>query len=152
MKRLLALIIIAIGLSTSVSVAVPSEEEWQSLTDEALDHYYYGRYDEAVVVAREALKEAETLFGPEDLKVVGAVDNLASYLVATGNTSEADVLYQRAFAILRKRLPPDDRYLAIFMDYLALFYDKIGKKEYAAQLREEAKSIRFKKSDGDKGK
>lgn len=134
-------------LSAPLSIAQPSEKEWQRLTSEALDHYYYGRNKEAVVVARQALKEAEALFGQDDLKVVGAVDDLATYLVATGNVDEAENLYQRAFTILQKKLPPDDRYLAIFMDYLALFYDKIGKNDYASQLRGRAKAIRFKKQD-----
>ena len=128
------------------SIAQPSEKEWQRLTDEALDHYYYGHNKEAVAVGREALKEAEALFGPDDLKVVGSADSLATYLVATGNIEEADGLYQRSLSILQKKLPADDRYLAIFMDYLALFYDKIGKNDYASQLRQRSEAIRFKKA------
>ena len=150
MGRIITIITVMITLLAPVSVAQPSEKEWQRLTDEALDHYYYGRNEKAVVVARQALKEAEELFGPDDLKVVGAVDNLASYLAATGQTEEADRLYQRAFSMLEKKLPPDDHYLAIFMDYLALFYDKIDKKEYANQLRDRAKAIRFKKPASNK--
>ena len=147
MGRIITIITVMITLLAPVSVAQPSEKEWQRLTNEALDHYYYGRNKEAVSVAREALKEAEALFGPDDLKVVGAADDLATYLVSTGNIEEAEALYQRALAILQKKLPPDDRYLAIFMDYLALFYDKIGKNDYAAQLRQQAKAIRGKGKD-----
>lgn len=152
MSRILILITIAVVLAVSIAMSAPTEESWQRLTDTALDHYYYGRKAEAVAVAREALKEAEELFGPDDLKVVGSVDNLASYLAAMGQTEEADKLYQRAFAMLQKKLPPDDHYLAIFMDYLALFYDKIGKKEYAAELCERAKKIRLKKQNEAKSK
>ncbi|MCX5677816.1 MAG: tetratricopeptide repeat protein [Candidatus Omnitrophica bacterium] len=135
-------------LSFSVCLAASTEEDWQRLTDEALDLYYYGNYKEAVGVAREALKTGEELFGPDDLKVAGSVDNLATYMAAAGNTKEADRLYQRALSILREKLPPNDQYLAIFMDYLAIFYDKIGKNGYAKELRERAKAIRLKKSAG----
>lgn len=135
-------------LSSSVCFAAPTEEDWQRLTDEALDLYHYGNNKEAVGVAREALKIAEEIFGPDDLKVAGSVDNLAAYLDTAGNTREADQLYQRALSILRKKLPPDDPYLAIFMDYLALFYDKIGKNGYAKELRDRAEIIRRKKSAG----
>ena len=42
----------------SVASAAMTEAEWQRLTDEALDHYYYGRNAQAVTGAREALKAA----------------------------------------------------------------------------------------------
>ena len=144
MNRIFKIAAAVIILSSSVCFAVSTEEDWQRLTDEALDLYHYGNNKEAVSVAREALKAAEEVFGPDDLKVVGSVDNLATYLAATGNTKEADRLYQRALSMLRKKLPPGDSYLAIFMDYLALFYDKIGKNVYAKELREKANAIRVK--------
>jgi tetratricopeptide (TPR) repeat protein len=143
MKRAIKIAIIAVVISSSSCFAAPTEKDWRSTTNEALDHYYYGRKKEAVEVARKALKQAEELFGPDDLKTVGSVDDLATYLTATGSTKEADKLYQRALSILEKKLSPADRYLAIFMDYLALFYDKIGKNEYAKQLRGRAKAIRL---------
>ena len=143
-KRICKIAVAAIILSCSVSFAAPTEKEWQSLTDEALDHYQYGNNKEAVAVAREAVKMAEELFGPDDLKVVGSVDNLATYLSATGNTEEADRLYRRALSMLQKKLPPDDSYLAIFMDYLAIFYDRIGNTGYANELRARANKIRLK--------
>ena len=144
MNRIFKVAAAVIILSSSVCFAVSTEEDWQRLTDEALDLYHYGSNKEAVGVAREALKAAEEVFGPDDLKVVGSVDNLATYLAATGNTKEADRLYQRALLMLQKKLPPGDSYLAIFMDYLALFYDKIGKNGYAKELREKANAIRVK--------
>lgn len=148
MSRIFKIAAVIIILSSSASFAMPTEKDWQRLTDEALDLYHYGNNKEAVSVAKEALKVAEEIFDPDDLKVAGSVDNLATYLADAGNTKEADKLYQRALSILRKKLPPDDRYLAIFMDYLAVFYDKIGKSEYAKELREEARAIRLKKSAG----
>lgn len=145
MAKIPGVLLAALLIASSACLAAPTEAEWQALTDEALDHYYYGRSKEAIEVAREALATGLELFGPEDLKVVGSYDNLASYLAAAGENKEADELYQKAFAILQKKLPPDDHYLAIFMDYLAIFYDKIGRTAYATELRDRAKAIRLKK-------
>ena len=145
MKIILSIVLGALIVVSAV-FAFTTESEWQGLTDEALDHYYHGRNKEAVGTARKALRSAEELFDSDDLKMVGSIDDLATYLAATGNTEEADQLYQRALSILEKSLPSDDHYLAIFMDYLALFYDKNGKNEYANELRARAKAIRLKKS------
>ena len=144
MRRIFKAVIVLIMLSCSVSFAAPTEEEWQSLTDEALDLYHYGNNKEAVRVARETVKMAEELFGPDDLRVAGSIDSLATYLAAAGNTKEADRLYREALSMLQKKLPPYDGYLAIFMDYLAVFYDKIGNYEYAKELRAKANRIRLR--------
>ncbi|MFH1189683.1 MAG: tetratricopeptide repeat protein [Candidatus Omnitrophota bacterium] len=141
--RIFVMAIMVSVLSCQAAPAVSTEEEWQSLTDEALDHYQYGNNKEAVIVAKDAVKMAEELFGPDDLRVAGSIDNLATYLAATGRTEEADRLYRRALAMLEKKLSPDDSYLAIFMDYLAVFYGKIGNDGYAKELREHAKKIRL---------
>ncbi len=143
-KRIFKIVITAVVLSCSVSFAALTEKEWQNLTDEALDHYHYGNNREAVAAAREAVKVAEELFGPDDLRVASSIDSLATYLAATGNTKEADRLYQRALSILQNKLPPDDSYLVIFMDYLAVFYDKIGNAARAEELRARANKIRRK--------
>jgi len=135
---------LAIAFITTTAPVFSTEKEWQSLTDEALDYYYRGKNKEAVDTARKALDVGEKTFGPDDLKVVGSVDNLASYLAATGNTEEADRLYRRALSMLRKKLSSNDHYLAIFMDYIALFYDKTGNNGYAKELREQAEAIRLK--------
>jgi len=43
---------------------------------------------------------------------------------------------------MEKKLPPDDHYLAIFKDYVSEFYARIGKKDRARELKEDAKAIR----------
>jgi tetratricopeptide (TPR) repeat protein len=145
--RIFKIAIVAIILSSSVSFADPTVEEWQDLTDEALKHYQYGNNKEAVAVAKEAVKIAEEIFGPDDLRVAGSMDNLATYLAATGRIEEADRLYRKVLSMLEKKLPSDDSYLAIFMDYLALFYEKIGDGKYANELRAHATKIRLKKNE-----
>jgi tetratricopeptide (TPR) repeat protein len=134
--------LIATIVLVAFSVVRAGEDEWMALTDKGYELYKVGKYDEAIDVAAQALKMGEDLYGPDDLKVVGSIDDLASYLSKAGRNDEAEPLYRRAFAILEKRLPPDDSYLAIFMDYLAIFFDKVGKRDEAETLRARAKAIR----------
>jgi tetratricopeptide (TPR) repeat protein len=146
MRRALSLILTAAFIFLAICSARAGEDEWMAITDKGYELYKVGKYDDAIAAAREALRMGEELFGPEDLKVVGSVDDLASYLSKAGRDDEAEPLYRRALAILEKNLPPDDSYLAIFMDYFALFLDKVGKKDEADGLRAKAKAIRFGKN------
>ena len=118
------------------------EKTWDDLTDQAIEQYRTGHHEEAVATARLALASGEELFGPEDLKIVGSLDDLATYLNAVGKADESDALYKRALHILEKKLPPDDPYLEIFLNYLAGFYKKAGRPDEAAKLEERARSIR----------
>lgn len=124
------------------ALLLAGEKEWIELTDEAVLLYRSSHYDEAVKVARQALKEGEKTFGKNDLKIVGSVDDLATYLQASGKTGQAKKLYDRALKILEKNLPGDDAYLAIFMDYLAGKYEAMGDPYKADKLRARAKKAR----------
>ena len=148
-KRMLRIIMAALIVPMVVNYSWADEKEWQAVTDEAITYYQAGRHKEAIATARKALKMGEETFGPEDLKVVGSVDDLASYLAAEKQYAEAEALYKRALSILEKKLPPNDRYLAIFLNYLANFYDKIKKPDEATALRDRAKAIRSMASKSD---
>jgi tetratricopeptide (TPR) repeat protein len=140
---LAALVLAAAGLAAmAVTAARAGEKEWLEVTDQAINYFQAGHRKEAIETARKALVMGEETFGPDSLKVVGSIDDLASYLKADGQVVEAEALYKRALSILEKRLPPDDRYLAIFMNYFANFYDNINKPKEAAALRARAGAIR----------
>jgi tetratricopeptide (TPR) repeat protein len=143
MRRSCMIVMVFYAVFLAAGCARADEKEWLELTDKAIGFYQKGQHEEAIATARQALKVGEATFGPEDLKIVGSIDDLASYLQAVGKYDESEALYRRALAILEKKLPPNDRYLAIFMDYLANFFEKIGKTDEAAKLKARAKSIRF---------
>lgn len=147
-----SIIFVIIVILVGFSFVRAGEDEWMALTDKGYGYYKSGKYKEAIEAARQALKMGEEIFGPDDLKVVGSIDDLASYLSASGNNTEAEELYMRALAILEKRLPPDDSYLAIFLDYIGVFYDKIGRADEAAKYKARAKKIRFEKNKAAKKK
>lgn len=142
MIRVAIAVTVILAALTSGGSWAADEKEWLDLTDEAINYYQYGHHKEAIATARKALKVGEEIFGPEDIRIVGSIDDLASYLKTDGQYEEAEALYKRALSILEKKLPPDDRYLAIFLDYLANFYDKIDRPDEATALRERAKGVR----------
>lgn len=119
------------------------EKEWVALQDKAMDSFQKKLYPEAIKAQRDALTIAETSFGPGDVKIAESIENLAVYTEASGDIAGAEALYKKALAILEARLRSDDHYLAISLDYLADFYQRIGRHDEEKALRERAKAIRF---------
>lgn len=66
-----------------------------------------GRVDEAVALAREALRIGERDLGPDHVKLGGTLNNLARALQHQGRPAEAEPLYHRAIAIVSAGLGPE---------------------------------------------
>src|SRR5262249_8995517 len=60
-----------------------------------------GRYSEADAQGKRALRVAETSFGPRDLDVAGALNDLGMLRKYQGRYAEAPPFYRRALRILR---------------------------------------------------
>lgn len=133
---------IVMTLLISIAPVYANEKLWEELQDHAIDLYQAKKHQEAIDTQSKALEIAKETFGKEDIKVAESMDNLAIYCQAAGDDIAAEDLYKKALAILEKKLPPNDHYLAIFMNYVAGFYRKIGKPEEARVLEEKAKKIR----------
>ena len=134
--------IIVLLLLALVSPAYPQERLWDDLQEQAITFYQRKQHYNAVATQAKALKVAIETFGPDDLKVAESMDNLAIYNQALGNYAESEKLYEKALSIMEKKLPLNDHYLAIFMDYVASFYKKIGKNDKARELHERVNKIR----------
>lgn len=131
-------------LSVQMPLSVFAQEKlWDDLQEAAITCYQNKHYAEAVENQRRALIVAEETFGPEDLKVVESLDNLAVYTQALGKNEDAEKMYDRALSIIEKRLPPDDQYRLTFTSYVAGFYKKIGRDQKAEELYGEVDKIRF---------
>ena len=84
-----------------------------------------GKYDQALLLAQQALKQSETVFGPEHPLVADNLVYLARPYEAKGDYATAEVLLQRSLAIREKVLDPTDPNIALSLDELArLFYYK----------------------------
>lgn len=141
MRRFATLLILGIFLASAVPLRA-DEKLWDELQDRAITLYQKKDYPNAVATQREALAVAVETFGTGHPNVAESMDNLAIYDQALGNNAEAEELYRKALAILEKNAKPGDHYLAIFMNYVAGFFRKIGKEDEARRLEERARAIR----------
>lgn len=92
------------------TTAVPKterQERWQTLFDNQYSFYMQKKYDEALPLAQEALRIAESSFGPEHPNLVSSLQSLAAVYHAQGRFAEAEPLYRRALAIAERLLGPD---------------------------------------------
>ncbi len=62
--------------------------------------------DKAVALFRQATKIAEDVYGPDDLRVANAAEPAADILKGQAKLSEAEVLYQKAYGVLKKSEKP----------------------------------------------
>ena len=84
-----------------------------------------GKYDQALLLAQQALKQSETVFGPEHPLVAENLVYLARPYQAKGEYATAELLLRRSLAIREKVLDPTDPNIALSLDELArLFYYK----------------------------
>jgi tetratricopeptide (TPR) repeat protein len=102
------------------------------------------KYAEAIPVAQRALATAERRFGPDNLEVGTALNNLAELYRATGQYAKAEPLYRRDLAIAEKRLGPDHPDVANSLNNLALLYSDQGRHADATPLAKRALAIREK--------
>ena len=64
--------------------------------------------DSAIVIARSALKKAESQFGQSDTAVARVLHMLGDYNFRRGNVAESERFYRRAYTIRKDALGPDD--------------------------------------------
>ena len=102
------------------------EARLQELSGQVRKLYAEGKYDEAVVVAQEFLRIAETAFGPEHAHTATALNNLAQLYQAQGKYAEAEQLFQRSLAIREKVLGPEHADVAVSLNNLASLDSRIS--------------------------
>src|SRR4051794_22041616 len=90
----IAALLFALSVASSVGAQQASIEEAQQLNDQALKLHALGRYDEAIPLAQRALAIHEKVLGPEHSDTAMALNNLAYVYYATGAYAEAEPLYR----------------------------------------------------------
>lgn len=103
-----------------------------------------GKYAEAGVVARRALRLAKKKFGPNHLSVGASLNNLAMLYDSQGRHAEAEPLYKRGLAIAEKVLGPGHRSVASSLNNLAALYLAQGRFAEAERLYKRSLAIRKK--------
>ncbi len=83
-------------------LALGGEASWEGLRSKVITLWKDGRYAEATDTAKEALKEAEGLFGSDHRNVAKSLDDLGGMYKSQGNFADAELLLQRSPAIREK--------------------------------------------------
>jgi tetratricopeptide (TPR) repeat protein len=134
-------------LFTLASIAflfVPSlraqTEKWTELNDRMEILYQQEKFEEAVAVAREAVKLAEKTFGEKDLRMAMALVNLQLMLEAQGKSGEASPLHMRIVTIRRESGGFDSPDIPKTYDEVLKFWHALKKNptEIAATWREDS--------------
>lgn len=137
-----------VGVSlVALALALPDagqQDRWSQLTARVVQLYEQGKYAEAVPMAEESLRLAETAFGPEHPKVATSLNNLALLFVAQEKFAEAERLYRRALSINEKTLGTNRTEVAANLNNLAELCQKQGRYTEAEQLLLRALAIREK--------
>ncbi|CAI6093207.1 unnamed protein product [Clonostachys chloroleuca] len=96
-----------------------------------------GRFREAAIIGREALKRAQTLFGDKDEVTLQAMIIFAVTLAETNELVEAEALTEKAIETLQEMRNTDPNMLLIGMGNLALIYSSRGDDKKAVALMNE---------------
>jgi tetratricopeptide (TPR) repeat protein len=99
-----------------------------------LEHFYAGRYTEALPYFVTALDESEERFGEGAPETATDLNNLAELYRLLGRYDEAEPLYLRALALDEAKGGTDDPNLAASLNNLALLYRAQGRNDDAEHL------------------
>ncbi|HKS26269.1 MAG TPA: tetratricopeptide repeat protein [Pyrinomonadaceae bacterium] len=121
-NKIAALVIILYSFSgVRAQTAEPPElKEAGELSAQVVRLYGEKKYDEALPLAKRALKLREEKLGPEHPLVIASLTNLAEVYLAKEKLGEAEPLYQRALAVLEKSTGKPDPRMGQILDRLAL--------------------------------
>ncbi len=134
-------IIFTLLLSAITMNAWAAQDDWKALDLRARELYSLGKYDQAVVVASEALAQAEKKFGPEHPDVAPYLNNLALLYYTQGEYKKAEVLYRRSLDICQEVFGTQHRDVATCYYNLALLYHV--QKDYEKAERCYKRSIKI---------
>jgi serine/threonine-protein kinase len=95
------------------------------------------KYGEAETLLREALDIRLEQLGPRAPRVASVQHELGVVLVEQGRYADAEPLYRDALAIRRETLAPDHPHIWADLESLAILYERWGKRQQAAEMRQE---------------
>ena len=103
----------ALLLLSAAPPAGAGEAEWKLLHDQAAAYLQRGNFDQAELLARQALNEAETSLGPDHRATEASLSTLSLALRLGGKPAEALPAAQRLVVIRTKQYGPEDPATAI---------------------------------------
>ena len=116
--------------------------EADNLTQQVIQLYKQGKYQEAIPLAEKVLAIRKQYLGENNLSIAYGLNNLAELYKAQGEYTKAETLYQQALTIKQKLLGDNHLDTAVSYNNLAELYAVIGQYTEAQSLHEKALSIR----------
>ena len=114
----------------SLAIALPAasqNERWLELNRRALELYDQGNYADAIPIAQEVVRLAESNFGPVHANVAASLTNLAMLYRAQWSLSKSEPILRRALDIWEKLVNPEDPRLIQPLANLANVYHSEAK-------------------------
>lgn len=133
-----------------VSLAVAAQDpeiRLRELVNQVFALHAQGRNSEAVDIAKEALRIAEKMCGPEHPNVAISLNNLAYLYDCQGQYAISESLYKRALKILEESLGPDHFRVGIVLNNMAACFRQTGRKQEAERLENLATQIQSRSED-----
>jgi len=122
MKRSVKVILMMIMVISVSKVAYSQEALWNELNAKSTKLYQQGQYSEALKIAEEAIKVAETTFGKDHPNTAQSLNNLALLYYAQGKYAEAEPLYKQALSIREKSLGKNHPQVATVLENMSELY------------------------------
>lgn len=133
--RILFKILLIVIMATSFALATNAQEDLYNKLNKKLESLYKnGRTEEAIEVAKEALKVAEKTYGKKHPYVSVSLNNIALLYVADGKYEKAEEFYDRSLKLAEELLGKDNPQLAGILKNMVRCSEKLGKTEKAEML------------------
>ncbi|HTM19568.1 MAG TPA: serine/threonine-protein kinase [Kofleriaceae bacterium] len=134
----------AADLARSALERIGGDDTIQSIIDNNVGVSFFDRGDRAraETYLLRAIATRERLLGPDDPRVAGPIDNLASVYSDDGDLVRSTALYQRALAIRERGLGPNHPDVGTTLNNLGIDYRKLGRLDQARAMLERAVRVR----------
>lgn len=109
--------------------------------------YNQGRYQEALPLAKEAVRLVERKLGANHPTFAAHLNNLAALYFMQGRDIEAKALFERALTIFENALGPDHPEVAITLENYASLLRATNRADEAEKLQTRAAAIRAKQTE-----
>jgi CHAT domain-containing protein/Tfp pilus assembly protein PilF len=115
--------------------------EAEKLTQQVIQLYQQGKYNEAIPLAEQALAIRKKVLGDNHPDTATSLNNLAELYRVQGRYSEAEPLYKQALAIIKQQLGDNHPSTATSLNNLAFLYQSQGRYSEAEPLYKQALAI-----------
>ncbi|GCA72242.1 photosystem I assembly protein Ycf3 [Microcystis aeruginosa NIES-2519] len=116
--------------------------EAEKLTQQVIQLYQQGKYNEAIPLAQQALAIRKQQLGDNHPLTVAILNSLAALYYSQGRYSDAEPLFKQALAIIKQQLGDNHPLTATSLNNLALLYQSQGRYSEAEPLYNRSLAIR----------